>query len=107
MWKTKKENNNMKAKKYMLEQNKTISIYIYTQTQVFATNIYEHNKRTNESKLLSDDRYIVEHVYEIVLPIWEKYQNTHNVEIFIDRQQYGLIDLEQSYFDYMGESKNA
>lgn len=94
----------MKRKKYMLEREKTLSIHIYPQTQCYFTNVIETNKRTQKIKLLTDTRYIVDHVYEIVLPLWEKYEQTHNIEIFINGDRYALMDLENAYYEMMNEN---
>lgn len=91
-------------KKFMLEREKTLSIHIYPQTQCFFTNVIETNKRTKEIELLTDDRYIVDHVFEIVLPLWEKYEKTHLIEIFINGDQFSLMDLENSYYEMMNEN---
>ena len=95
----------MKKNKFMLYRDKTLSIHIYPQTQCFFTNVIEFNKRTKKIELLTDDRYIVDHVFEIVLPLWEKYEHTHNIEIFLDGSRYSFMDLENSYYETMKENE--
>jgi hypothetical protein len=88
------------------KRNKNLSIHIEAGANTFTAYLWESNQRARLNDLGSS-RYSVDHVFEIVLPIWEKYIDTHNIEIFINGQRYGLIDLEQSYYDYMEENENA
>ena len=85
------------------KRNKSLSIHIEAKANTFTAYLWESNQKARLNDLGSA-RYSVEHVYEIVLPIWEKYIKTHNIEIYINGQRYGLIDLEQSYHDHMEEN---
>jgi hypothetical protein len=81
---------------------KTIIIRIYPQTQTFETNI-EYFDEMGTLTNFEDPRYLVEHIYEIILPIVENHAHDSDIKIYMNRKELYINDIEQSYYDYMGE----
>jgi hypothetical protein len=65
------------------------------------TYINHYNKKGEHIKEISMS-YIVEHIYEIILPIVEENPN-NEVRIFLGRKSLDLLDVEQSYHNFIGE----
>jgi hypothetical protein len=85
----------------MAKQKKTLYIYMYSGVQTIATNVYTFDKN-NERQDIENTRYIVEHVFEIIYPFYEKYAK-YNIETFLDGEQLDYYDIEHSYHECMGE----
>jgi hypothetical protein len=79
----------------------TLFIYMYSGIQTISTNIFTIDKKNN-IKDIADTRYIVDHVFEIVLPYYEQYPK-HDIKIFLDGQQLEYGEIEKSYYDSMTE----
>jgi len=77
------------------------TIHIYPQPHTFMTYINHYNKKGEHVKEISK-AYIVEHIYEIILPIVEENPN-NEVRIFLGRKSLDLLDVEQSYHNFIGE----
>jgi hypothetical protein len=78
-----------------------IKINLYQETQAFKVYVEYYNEKGELIKD-TDTRYIVEHIYEIILPILQENPN-HDIRAFMNRKALDFIELEQSYYDYMGE----
>lgn len=78
----------------------SINIRLYPQTQTIATNIYHYDSDGTLTEM-TDKRYIVDHIYEIIFPIVEKYGNTHEITVHSMGKPLYIGDLEQSYYDYV------
>jgi hypothetical protein len=79
-----------------------INIRLYPQTQTIATNIDYYNRK-GELTQSTDTRYIVDHIYEIILPIVEQYGATHNINVRMNGEQLDIGEIETSYFACMNE----
>jgi hypothetical protein len=79
-----------------------IQIRLYPQTQTIATNIDYYNRK-GELTQSTDTRYIVEHVWEIILPIVDQYGATHTINVVMNGEQLDIQELETSYFACMNE----
>jgi hypothetical protein len=79
-----------------------INIRLYPQTQTVATNIDIYN-RQNELVQSTDTRYMVEHIYEIILPYVEQYARTHDIIVRMNGKQLDIGEIETSYFACMNE----
>jgi hypothetical protein len=79
----------------------TLFIYMYSGIQTISTNIFTIDNKNNV-KDIADTRYIVDHVFEIVLPYHEQYPK-HDIKMFLDGQQLEYGEIEQSYYDSMIE----
>jgi hypothetical protein len=79
-----------------------IQIRLYPQTQTIATNIdyYDRKGKLTQS---TDTRYIVDHIYEIILPIVEQYGNTHDITIYSMGERLDPNELEHDYYNYMND----
>lgn len=81
-----------------------IFIRLYPQTQTVASNIsyYDANGTlTNET----DTRYMVDHIYEIIFPIVEKYGNTHDITVKSMGKPLDIYQLEHSYYKAMEDEQ--
>ena len=85
----------------MNAKRKYILIHINNGVQSSFTNVYYYNKN---HELYKHDytSYIVEHAYEIVLPIVDNNPN-HDINIRIDGESYTIGDIEQGYYKAMDE----
>ena len=79
-----------------------IQIRLYPQTQTVATNI-DYYDRKGQLTQSTDTRYIVDHIYEIILPIVEQYGNTHDITIHSMGERLDPNELEQHYYNYMND----
>jgi hypothetical protein len=79
-----------------------INIHLYPQTQTVATNIYYYTHDGTISKE-THTRYIVDHIYEIILPIVEQYGETHTINVGMNGEQLDINEIETSYFACMNE----
>jgi hypothetical protein len=79
-----------------------IQIRLYPQTQTVATNI-DHYNRKGELTQSTDTRYMVDHIYEIILPIVEQYGATHTINVGMNGEQLDISEIETSYFACMNE----
>jgi hypothetical protein len=79
-----------------------INIHLYPQTQTIATNIDYYNRK-GELTQSTDTRYIVDHVWEIILPIVEQYGETHTINVGMNGEQLDINEIETSYFACMNE----
>ena len=84
----------------------SIFIHLYPQTQTVATKVYHYDgdgQLTNETHT----RYMVDHIYEIIFPIVEKYGNTHEINVKSMGKPLDVQQLEQSYYDYVDGVMNG
>jgi hypothetical protein len=79
-----------------------INIHLYPQTQTIATNIDYYNRK-GELTRSTDTRYIVNHIYEIILPIVYQYGKTHTINVGMNGEQLDINEIETSYFACMNE----
>jgi hypothetical protein len=79
-----------------------ISIRLYPQTQTVATNIDYYNRK-GELTRSTHTRYIVDHIYEIILPIVEQYGATHTINVGMNGEHLDINEIETSYFACMNE----
>lgn len=80
-----------------------IFIHLYPQTQTVASNIYYYDANgtlTNETHT----RYMVDHIYEIIYPIYEEYGNTHDITVHSMGKRLDVHQLEQLYYKAMEDN---
>jgi hypothetical protein len=78
-----------------------IEIRLYPQIQALATNI-DYYDRKGELTKSTDTRYLVDHIYEIILPIMEQ-NPKHDITVRMNGKQLDLSQIEQSYYDCMNQ----
>ena len=81
---------------------KTIIIRIYPETQTFGTNI-EYFDDMGTLTNYEDTRYMVEHIYEFILPIVEDHSHDSDIKIYMNQKELNIDKIEQSYYEYMKE----
>lgn len=79
-----------------------INIHLYPQSQVVATNIYYYGNNGQITKE-THTRYMVDHIYEIILPIVEQYGETHDIYVGMNGQPLDIEQLEQLFYDYFND----
>lgn len=78
-----------------------LSIHIDAGVNTFLVNVYHYNKSGEMIKNTSG-RHIVDHVYEIVLPIAEQNPNK-DLYIKLGGEKYTLGDIEAAYYSSIEE----
>jgi hypothetical protein len=83
-----------------------IIINLYPQTQTIASNIDYYNEHGEITKS-TDTRYMVDHIYEILFPIYEEYGETHDIHPYSMGKSIDPNQIEQSYYDYVDGVMNG
>ena len=82
-----------------------INMNLYSQTDdtICSIEIYydNYNNITNQISF----RYLVNHIYEIILPIFEKYGQTHTINVGMNGKPLDIGKIKKSYYKSMEDKQ--